>query len=540
MSSTKNTQQRRRVMSRSIALGHCVCNPKQPCPCPTLQNEDICPCAGERLPSPPPGHIRLTQLVDKPGCASKIDQTSLRSILGGLPSFNDPRVLIGMPAGDDAGVYQLSNDQALVQTVDVFTPCVDDPYTFGQIAAANSLSDIYAMGGRPICALSVVGFPIRELPGDILHEILRGGIEQMRQAGVPVIGGHSIDDTQIKAGFAVTGLIHPNRIADNAGAKPGDVLVLTKPIGTGIISFAAQIGRAAATALDAAARSMTTLNQIASELMMDAGAHACTDITGFGLMGHLTNLSRSSGVDIEVVWDDIPLLPGVMECVAQGILPGGVERNRESSQNQVTLDAGVDPLMFDVCCDPQTSGGLLIALPPADATRLLARLAEAGIPEATVIGTAVTKGPGRITLRTRGTRRLKTEAALQACSSSRVGQTLDSVIRTEQENDPMSCCEHGNSDGKPGPAVGATSEIQQAFQEFMKKANAPGALDRNTKQAIAIALSVMTRCEPCLKAQLKKARDAGMTAEQIDEAAWMAIAFGGGPVMMFYNQAKKG
>ena len=239
----KDLENRRRVMQRSMQLGHCICDPRKPCPCDLLLEQDLCPCAGEE---PPQGEapIRLTEWVESSGCASKIDQAALQRILGGLPSQADPRVLIGMPAGDDAGVYLLDERTALVQTVDVFTPPVDDPYAFGQIAAANWLSDVYAMGGRPITALSIVGFPAGKLPDEVLRQILRGGLDKMTEAGVPVIGGHSIKENEIKAGFAVTGLIDPRRVASNAAARPGDRLVLTKPLGTGIIAFAARIGRA--------------------------------------------------------------------------------------------------------------------------------------------------------------------------------------------------------------------------------------------------------------------------------------------------------
>ena len=249
----KNLEKRSRVMRRSMQLGHCICEPKKTCPCDTLREQDLCPCAGERA-DVWTGTVRLTQLVESPGCASKIDQATLRQVLHGLPFFDDPRVLVGAPAGDDAGVFRLDAETALVQTVDVFSPSVDDPYTFGQIAAANSLSDVYAMGGRPLTALSIVGFPAATLPHHILHDILRGGIDKMAEAGVSVLGGHSIKDGEIKAGFAVTGLVHPDRILTNAEARPGDRLILTKPLGTGILGFAAQIGRAPAGAMEAAAR----------------------------------------------------------------------------------------------------------------------------------------------------------------------------------------------------------------------------------------------------------------------------------------------
>jgi selenide,water dikinase len=209
-------------------------------------------------------------------------------------------VPVALPAGDDAGIYDMGNGQALVQTVDVFTPAVDDPYTFGQIAAANSVSDVYAMGGTPLTALSIVGFPARKVPDEALFQILAGGIDKMNEAGCAIVGGHSINDAEIKAGFAVTGIIDKNRVVTNAGARPDDVLILTKPLGTGIVAFAAQIDRARPESTRAAAASMTSLNKTAAELMVQYGAHACTDVTGFSLMGHLAEMARSSGVDVEI------------------------------------------------------------------------------------------------------------------------------------------------------------------------------------------------------------------------------------------------
>ncbi|MHC4367143.1 MAG: selenide, water dikinase SelD, partial [Planctomycetota bacterium] len=236
-------ERRKRVMQRSIRLGHCICDPGKPCPCDIFKKQNICLCAGERLESPT-GPVQLTKLVEKAGCASKIDQAFLKEVLSDLPAVDDPRVLVGMPAGDDAGVYDIGGGKALVQTVDVFTPSVDDPYMFGQVAAANSVSDIYAMGGTPMTAVSVLGFPVRKVPDKTMKEILSGGIDKMNEAGAAIIGGHSINDSEIKAGFAVTGIIDQDKIVTNAGAQPGDVLVLTKPLGTGIVAFASQIGRA--------------------------------------------------------------------------------------------------------------------------------------------------------------------------------------------------------------------------------------------------------------------------------------------------------
>ena len=250
-----NTERRKRVMRRSIKLGHCVCDPKKPCPCDLFKEKNICLCAGERLASPT-GEVQLTKLIEKAGCASKIDQAFLKEVLGELPMPEDANVLVGVPAGDDAGIYDMGNGQCLVQTVDVFTPTVDDPYTFGQIAAANSVSDVYAMGGTPLTALSVIGFPVRKIPDKALSEILRGGIDKMKEAGVSIIGGHSINDAEIKAGFSVTGIIDKNKVKTNDAAQVGDALILTKPLGTGIISFASQIGRASQASMKASAKSM--------------------------------------------------------------------------------------------------------------------------------------------------------------------------------------------------------------------------------------------------------------------------------------------
>ncbi len=526
----KDLAKRKRVMARSMRLGHCICNAKKSCPCDVFQQQDLCPCAGESA-NGDTGPVRLMSMVQSAGCASKIDKATLNRVLAGLPFFDDPCVLVGAPAGDDAGVYRLDGDVALVQTVNVFSPSADDPYTFGQIAAANSLSDVYAMGGRPITALSIVGFPLHALPTDALHEILRGGIDKMVEAGVPVVGGHSINDPEVKAGFAVTGLIHPDRIVTNAAARPGDCLVLTKPLGTGIITFAAQIGRAPAGASEAAARSMAALNRDAARLMIECNAHACTDVTGFGLMGHLGAMAAASGVDVEIVWDDLPLLPGVLECLAEGIASGAVERNRESSGECLIADDGVQPAMLDLCFDPQTSGGLLIAVPASAAGDLLGRLHASGVAEAAVIGKVMGAGSGRVLLRSDGRR------PIPPSSPSHCEQQPSA-----QEANVMACCDpnHQSDQSASEAAVGGVTVAERKFQEFLQAAGAAGALDAKTKQAIAIALSVLARCEPCVINHVKKARAAGFSQEEIDEAAWMGIGFGGSPAMVFYNRLKKG
>lgn len=545
----KDLEKRRRVMERSMRLGHCVCNPRKPCPCDVFREKDLCPCAGERSDDPS-DTVRLTELVESPGCASKIDQATLKRVLHGLPSFDDPRVLVGMPAGDDAGIYQLDEGMALVQTVDVFAPSVDDPYTFGQIAAANSLSDVYAMGGRPITALSIIGFPVRTLPDEAMREILRGGIDKMAEAGVPVIGGHSINDSEIKAGFAVTGLVDPQRMMTNAGAQPGDRLVLTKPLGTGVLAFAAQIGRALPGSMEAAAQSMAALNRRAAELMVQFHAHACTDITGFGLMGHLASMAAASLVDVEIACNELPLLPGVRECVAEGIFPGAMERNRESSAHAMVADEGVSSGLLDLCFDPQTSGGLLISAPPAAAIALVARLRSEGMPAAAMIGRVLGRGSGRVLVRERelgsdtgcgSTMWASMPAAPSAIPGDKGGKQdsggegADVPCCTNEETKTMSeCCEgHGATAGS------AASVVRQKYQDFVQAASAPGALDAHTKQAVAIALSVAARCEPCVKHHVKKAQQMGFSEDAIDEAAWMAIAFGGSPVMTFYNAIRK-
>ncbi len=522
-----------------MRLGHCICDPKKRCPCDLLREKDICLCAGERLEAPS-GPVRLTQLVESAGCASKIDLAALKSVLSNLPSPEDPRVLVGMPAGDDAGVFQVNENLALVQTVDVFTPSVDDPYVFGQVAAANSVSDIYAMGGTPLMALSIVGFPIRTVPDQVMQDILRGGIDKMAEAKVAVIGGHSIKDEEIKAGFAVTGVIDPARIVTNAGAQPGDLLVLTKPIGTGIIAFAAQIDRAPASAVAAVAESMACLNRTASELMVQAGVHACTDVTGFGLMGHLAEMASSSGVDVEVIWDDIPLFPGVIECAAEEIFSGAVERNRESSGDNVVPDENVREAMLDVCFDAQTSGGLLIATSQANADSLVDRLHAAGVTEAAIIGRVQAKGSGRIFLRNRGSRPIPASAKKAVTAQPIVAATgAEEQCCMEEQLDDEACCAEGQeATVMPGRSEHGVPEIQRSFRDFVKNVNAPGALDAYTKQVVSIALSVLAKCGPCVRMHIKKAQEMGLSQDEIDEAAWLAIAFGGSPVMMFYNDIK--
>ena len=302
-------------------------------------------------------------------------------MLGKLARQHDPNVLVGFDTADDAGVYKISATQALVQTVDFFTPIVDDPYTFGQIAATNSLSDVYAMGGQPLSALAIVCFPDKgDL--DILQQILAGGLSKMMEAGCVVIGGHSIRDPEIKFGYAVTGTIHPERVWKNSAAKAADRLILTKALGTGVISTAIKRGEARQAWIDAAVKSMTTLNAKAAQVALDGqfAIHAATDITGFGLIGHAREMACGSGVSISIQAARVPLLEGALECVRAGYIPGGLNNNRDFTECNVSYAAGVPEEIKTILFDPQTAGGLLLSVASADAGKLVDALQSAGVP----------------------------------------------------------------------------------------------------------------------------------------------------------------
>ena len=301
-----------------------------------------------------------------------------------LPRQTDPHVLIGFDTADDAGVYQLTPDLALVQTVDFFTPIVDDPYTFGQVAATNALSDIYAMGGGPISALSIVGFPNTGRDVDVLERILQGGFSKMQEAGCAVIGGHSIGDDEIKFGYAVTGLVHPSRVWANAGAREGDRLILTKRLGTGVISTALKQQNASDAAEGAAIESMTTLNRRSSEIAQHFEIHAATDVTGFGLLGHTREMAIGSGVSMVIQSAQIAFLPEALDYARQGYLPGGLKRNLEFIGGCVEFSQDVPEDVRSLLFDPQTAGGLLLSASAADAPRLHAALRQAGIPSAEI------------------------------------------------------------------------------------------------------------------------------------------------------------
>ena len=301
-------------------------------------------------------------------------------MLGKLARQHDPNVLVGFDKADDAGVYKISADQALVQTVDFFTPIVDDPYTFGQIAATNSLSDVYAMGGRPLSALAIVCFPEKgDL--DVLEQILAGGLSKMMEGGCVVIGGHSVRDPEIKFGYSVTGMIHPERVWSNSGARPGDKLLLTKALGTGVISTAIKKGEAKQEWVDAAIASMTTLNGKAATIAGASGAvvHAATDITGFGLIGHAREMASGSGVSIRIHASQVSSLPGAIECIRARFIPGGLNANRDFAECMVQYEADVPEDRKTLLFDPQTAGGLLMAVRAEDADKLVQRLSAEGV-----------------------------------------------------------------------------------------------------------------------------------------------------------------
>lgn len=313
----------------------------------------------------------------------------LAKALSGLPLISDPNLIAGMERAEDAGVYRLSDDLAIVQTLDFFTPIVDDPYTFGQIAAANAMSDVYAMGGRPLVAMNIVCFPAKTMDISVLREVLAGGLDKMHEAGVTLVGGHSVEDQELKYGLSVTGIVHPSKVVLNTGARAGDRLVLTKPLGTGIISTALKGGMADEGTVSKSIECMVALNRKASELMVEADVHACTDVTGFGLLGHACEMIEGSDVGIVIYAHAVPFLSEARGLAEMGVVPGGVHRNREFRENMVEMGPEVPDHLVDILFDPQTSGGLLISVPGPEAEALWGRMREQGMPDATIIGEVV-------------------------------------------------------------------------------------------------------------------------------------------------------
>ncbi|MGE8205773.1 selenide, water dikinase SelD [Heyndrickxia sp. NPDC080065] len=340
--------------------------------------------------------IKLTSLSTKGGCGCKIGPADLAAVIRTLPpAVPNPDLLVGLDTSDDAGVYRLSDDLAIVQTVDFFTPIVDDPYSFGQIAAANAISDIYAMGGKPLTALNIVAFPIHTLDKEILADILRGAGDKLKEAGVTLVGGHSIDDKEPKFGLAVTGIVHPDKVRTNAGARHGDKLILTKPIGVGIMTTSIKRDLLTEEEIARVTNVMTTLNKTAAETMESYNVHACTDVTGFGLLGHATELAKGSNTGLRIYKEQVPILPRVRELAEAGAIPGGTKNNYAHIEKNVTFPETMDQIDQWILCDAVTSGGLLISVAGEEAESLLSDLQKAGV-EAALIGGVTSENPGHI------------------------------------------------------------------------------------------------------------------------------------------------
>jgi len=316
--------------------------------------------------------------------------------LKSLPFHTHPDLLVGLEAADDAGVFRLTPEIALIQTVDFFTPIVNDPYRFGQIAAANALSDVYAMGGRPLTALNIACFPLKTTPVEVLKEILRGGMDKVHEAGALLVGGHSVEDTELKYGLAVTGVVHPQRVLTKGGAREGDLLVLTKPLGTGVIATALKGRLASKEAEEAAIKVMIELNRGAAEALNGLEVHAVTDITGFGLLGHGLEMAAASKAELTIFASKVPVLSWAREYAAMGLVPAGSHANRRFCENHLQIDPQVGQVDADLLSDAQTSGGLFIAIAPEHGEQLLARLRDRGITAAAAIGEVTGTGAGKI------------------------------------------------------------------------------------------------------------------------------------------------
>jgi selenide, water dikinase len=315
----------------------------------------------------------------------------LSDILNGLAFRKDPNLLVGIETSDDAGVYRLTPDIALIQTVDFFTPIVNDPYDFGRVAAANSLSDVYAMGGKPLTAMNIVCFPIREMDKMILRSILEGGLEIIHRAGAIMVGGHSIEDPELKYGLSVTGIVHPERFLTNAGSRPGDLLVLTKPLGTGILATALKGRMLDEPTARKITEIMADLNKDAAEVMEDVGVNACTDITGFGLLGHALEMAKASNVGMRIYADKVPVIPEALTSASVGMVPVGSHLNQKFCAQHLDISSSINRLLVDIFADAQTSGGLLISVPGPKCNELVEKLQDRKTPSANIIGEVLTE-----------------------------------------------------------------------------------------------------------------------------------------------------
>ena len=339
------------------------------------------------------GVVQLTKGAAYGGCGAKLAKGLLEKVLCGLPRLESDDVLVGIEYADDAGVIRVSDEIAIIHTTDFFPPIVDDPYTFGRIAAVNALSDVWAMGGTALAGMNLVSYPLAELGGDALKEILRGGLSALAEADAVLAGGHTVEGRELLYGLAVTGTVHPDKIWRNAGAQPGDALVLTKPLGTGLVTTAAKAEMANAADLSTALRWMSTLNKEAADALHEVDPHAVTDVTGFGLAGHLAEMAEASDVAVEIDLAALPLLPGALEAAASGLVPAGAGKNKTSVAAVLEIDHGADELRVDLCLDPQTSGGLLAAVLPEHAEGLVRRL-----PGSAVVGRVVDGKAGTVRL----------------------------------------------------------------------------------------------------------------------------------------------
>lgn len=337
--------------------------------------------------------VQLTRQTAYGGCGAKLAKGTLEKILCGLPRLESDDLIVGIESADDAGVVKLRDDLGLIHTTDFFPPMVDDPFAFGRIAAVNALSDVYAMGGVPLAGMNLVSFPLDAYDEEVLKEILRGGLGALEEAGAVLAGGHTIEGQELLYGLAVTGTVHPEKIWRNGGARPGDLLVLTKPLGTGLVTTAAKGNEASGAALSTAVRWMSTLNRSAAEALASLEPHAVTDVTGFGLAGHVAEMANASGLEIVVSLADLPAMPGALVAAASGFVPAGAGKNRESLRSVLALAPEADPLRVDLALDPQTSGGLLAALTPEAAMTLCRRVSSA-----VIVGKAVEGRRGRVLL----------------------------------------------------------------------------------------------------------------------------------------------
>ena len=521
---------RSRIMKRSKKLGHCICDPKRQCPCDIFKNRGLCPCAGERPEPADVSGIKLTELVHNAGCASKIPAADLEDLLSRLPPVEDPAVISGLAAGDDAAIYKIDDHTTLVQTVDVFTPCVDDPYMFGKICACNCLSDIYAMGGVPRTALSVLAFPSETCDGEIMYLMLKGAMEVLKSAQCALVGGHSIKDEEIKLGFAITGTIDAGKAVALETARIGDLLVLTKPLGVGVLNFANQIGRIVnQSGLDAAERSMMTLNKDAAEAMTTVGVSACTDVTGFGLYGHLTRMMRHSGTAARLYADALPIFEGVLELLHEGIIPGANERNAEFVGDDLVVADGVAEEYRYLGFSAETSGGLLIAVPENKHKLLTDELASRDVSWAT-IGEIIQGENGGIEL-------IASNIKGERMKSEKENKKEAPVCSPEKE--ACCCCapeeQTYENEVKETELSSTSPASMKAFGDLIASISASGKVDKRVKQLIVFALVVLQRCEDCLGMHYEKALGMGITKEELDEAAWCAIAIGGAPVKMVYS-----